>query len=82
DAADVTTISAAAGDEALAAAVAAQVPGAAVTVDDALPQGTVQLVLGSDFTGVGVAVTPPVATPTDGTYATSERTAEDTSCIA
>src|SRR3954451_7602160 len=38
---DVTTISHAAGDEALAAAVAAQVPGAAVTVDDSLPAGTV-----------------------------------------
>jgi LCP family protein required for cell wall assembly len=83
---DRTTISAAAGDEALAAAVAAQVPGAAVTVDDSLPAGTVQLVLGSDYNGVGTAVTAPVAeTPADApadTYATSERTAEDTSCIA
>jgi LCP family protein required for cell wall assembly len=79
---DVTTISHAAGDEALAAAVAAQVPGAAVTVDDSLPAGTVQLVLGSDFQGVGAAVSAPVAATPEGTYATSERTAEDTSCIA
>jgi len=80
---DVTTISAAPGDEALAAAVAAQVPGAAVTVDDSLTAGTVQLVLGSDFNGVGQAVTAPAAQPEPaGTYAASERTADDTSCIA
>src|SRR4051794_3605126 len=79
---DVTTISHATGDDARAAAVAAQLPGAAVTVDDSLAEGTVQLVLGSDFNGIGTAVTAPVAQTTDGTYATSERTAEDTSCIA
>jgi LCP family protein required for cell wall assembly len=79
---DVTTISSASGDEALAAAVAEQVPGAAVTVDDSLAAGTVQLVLGSDFTGVGAAVSAPTADTPAGTYATSERTAEDTSCIA
>ena len=80
---DLTTISHATGDDAAAAAVAAQVPGAAVTVDDTLPAGTVQLTLGKDFTAVGQAVTPPAAAPVPaGTYATSERTADDTSCIA
>jgi len=79
---DVTTISYATGDDAAAAAVAAQVPGAAVTVDDSLTAGTVQLVLGSDFNGIGQAVTAPSAEPEAGTYAASERTAEDTSCIA
>ena len=87
DATDVTTISHATGDEALAAAVAAQVPGAAVTADDTLAAGTVQLVLGADSLAVGAAVSAPAAeTPADSTpadtYATSERTAEDTSCIA
>jgi LCP family protein required for cell wall assembly len=81
--ADLTAITHAPGDEARAAAVAAQVPGAAVTVDAALPAGTVQLTLGEDFTAVGQAVTPPAAAPVpDGTYAVSERTADDTSCIA
>ncbi|WP_138732816.1 LCP family protein [Modestobacter excelsi] len=79
---DVTTVSAATGDEALAAAVAAQVPGAAVTVDDSLTSGTVQLVLGADSNGIGSPVSAPVADTPAGTYASSERTAEDTSCIA
>jgi LCP family protein required for cell wall assembly len=84
-ASDVTTISAATGDDALAAAVAAKVPGATVTVDDSVPAGTVQLVLGADFNGIGQAVTAqsaPSPAPESGTYASSERTAEDTSCIA
>jgi LCP family protein required for cell wall assembly len=79
---DVTTISHATGDDALAAAVAAQVPGAAVTVDDSLASGTVQLVLGADFRGIGAAVSAPAAETPAGTYASSERTAQDTSCIA
>ena len=66
----------------LAAAVAAQVPGAAVTADDSLTPGAVQLVLGADFTGVGAAVSAPVADAPADTYASSERTADDTSCIA
>ena len=81
EATDLTTISHASGDEALAAAVAAQFPGAAVAVDDTLAPGTVQLVLGADSNGVGAAVSPPVADTPDNTYAASERTAEDTSCI-
>ncbi|WP_237492284.1 LCP family protein [Modestobacter sp. L9-4] len=79
---DRTTIAAAPGDEAKAAAVAAQVPGAAVTVDAAVPAGTVQLTLGKDFQAVGQAVDAPAPAPAPaGTYATTERTAEDTSCI-
>jgi len=79
---DLTTISFAPGDDAKAAVLAGQIPGAAVTADDSLTAGTVQLVLGTDFNGIGQAVTAPSAAPTDGTYASSERTADDTSCIA
>jgi LCP family protein required for cell wall assembly len=80
---DLTTITSAPGDEAKAAALAAQVPGAAVTVDAAVPAGTVHLTLGADFNGVGQAVDAPAPAPVPaGTYATSERTADDTSCIA
>ncbi|MGY1773897.1 LCP family protein [Blastococcus sp. SYSU D00813] len=69
----------AAGDEALAATVAAQVPGALVEVDDTLTAGTVQLVLGADFNGVGV---PTTAQPAAGEVAGEDlRTAQDTSCI-
>ena len=78
----VTTISAGTADAARAALVATQVPGASVTVDDSLPTGTVQLVLGTDFTGLGQAVTAPVVTTDPDAYVTTERTAEDTSCIA
>jgi LCP family protein required for cell wall assembly len=74
-----TEIRFAAGDEALATTLAASVPGATTkVVDDATP-GTVQLVLGSDFNGVGQAVTAqPVAPTTEGG---NQRTAADTSCI-
>ncbi|WP_236824564.1 MULTISPECIES: LCP family protein [unclassified Blastococcus] len=74
-----TEIRHAAGDEALAAALAAVVPGAVVRlVDDAAP-GTVQLVLGADFNGIGQAVTAqPPSAPAEGEGA---RTAADTGCI-
>ncbi|MGY1722536.1 LCP family protein [Blastococcus sp. SYSU DS0533] len=74
-----TEIRHAAGDEALAAALAAVVPGAVVTVvDDATP-GTVQLVLGADFNGIGQAVTAqPPSAPAEGE---GTRTAADTGCI-
>jgi hypothetical protein len=75
---DTTTIGHRSGDEAAAALVAAQVPGAAVVVDDSVPAGTVQLVLGSDYNGVGQAVTAQAPTATD---LSNERTATDTSCI-
>jgi LCP family protein required for cell wall assembly len=75
---DTTTIGHRSGDEAAAAMVAAQVPGAAVVVDDSVPAGTVQLVIGSDYNGVGQAVTTQAPTATD---VSNERTATDTSCI-
>jgi LCP family protein required for cell wall assembly len=78
DPTDTTTVLHAPGDEAAAALLAAQVPGAAVAVDDSLPAGTVQLVIGTDYNGIGEAVTaPPPADP----GASNERTAEDSSCI-
>lgn len=80
---DRTAIAHAPGDEGKAAALAAQVPGAAVTADATLAAGTVQLTLGKDFNAVGQAVDAPPPVPVEpGTYASSERTADDTSCIA
>jgi LCP family protein required for cell wall assembly len=73
-----TTVSHRTGDEAAAALVAAQVPGAAVTVDDSLPAGTVTLVLGADYNGIGAEVDPSSAS---GGPAADQRTATDTSCI-
>jgi LCP family protein required for cell wall assembly len=76
---DQTFVRYAAGDEALAATLAAQVPGAVVEADDALTTGTVQLVLGSDFNGVGVPTT--VQPAPDEVAGEDLRTAQDTSCI-
>ena len=76
-----TTISHGAGDAAAAALLAAQVPGAAVTVDDSLPAGTVELVLGEDYEGLGQAVTPEVPAEPEGDSTTGERTAADSTCI-
>ncbi|MGY1743498.1 MULTISPECIES: LCP family protein [unclassified Blastococcus] len=76
---DRTLVRYASGDEALAATVAAQVPGSVLEADDTLTSGTVQLVLGSDFNGVGVATT---AQPAPGEVAGEDlRTAQDTTCI-
>lgn len=75
-----TEIRYAAGDEALAATLAAAVPGATQVASDDATSGTVQLVLGSDFNGVGQAVTPPAA-PATTTEGEDQRTAADTSCI-
>jgi LCP family protein required for cell wall assembly len=67
------------GDEAMANTVAATVPGAALEADDQLTPGTVQLVLGSDFNGIGQALSAPEATePVEGEDA---RTAAETTCI-
>jgi LCP family protein required for cell wall assembly len=75
-----TEIRYAAGDQALANTLAAQVKGAHLTQQSGVTPGTVQLVLGSDFTAVGrplaQAATTPAATSTD-----RARTAADTSCI-
>ena len=78
DPTDTTTVRHHPGDEAAAALVAAQVPGAAVSVDDSVPAGTVQLVIGTDYNGIGQAVTAPSRPPT--APATSGRRT-DTSCI-
>jgi LCP family protein required for cell wall assembly len=79
-----TEIRYAAGDETLAAALAAAIPGATVVAKDDVTSGTVQLVLGSDFNGVGQAVTPPApaaAAPAATTVGEDQRTAADTTCI-
>jgi LCP family protein required for cell wall assembly len=74
-----TEIRYASGDEALAGTLAAAIPGATTKQLDGATSGTVQLVLGSDFNGVGQPVTaaPPAATTTGE----DPRTAADTSCI-
>ena len=67
------------GDEALATTLAGQIPGSVVEVDDTLPAGAVQLVLGEDFNGVGV---PTTVQPAPGEVVGEDlRTAQDTSCI-
>jgi LCP family protein required for cell wall assembly len=76
-----TEIRYAAGDEALAATLAASLPGAVTKQVDDAKTGTVQLVLGSDFNGVGQAVTAPAAPAAPTTAAADARTAADTSCI-
>jgi hypothetical protein len=78
---DTTAVRHAGGDEDAAALVAAEVPGAAVTVDESLPAGTVSLVLGTDYNGIGAAVDTPQPAPGSGGPASDERTATDTSCI-
>src|SRR3712207_3860826 len=73
---ELTEVRYATGDEALAATVAATMPGAAAVADDTLTPGTVQLVLGTDFNAVGSPVDAPVA---PGTVAGEDaRTAADT----
>jgi LCP family protein required for cell wall assembly len=75
-----TTIRYAAGDEALAATLAAQIPGAASEASDDATAGTVQLILGEDFNGIGQATAPPAA-PSSAASAEPPRTAADTTCI-
>jgi LCP family protein required for cell wall assembly len=77
-----TEIRYAQGDEALAATVAAAIPGATTTLSTDPTAGTVQLILGSDFTKVGQKVTataPPAAAST--VQGEDARTAADTTCI-
>jgi LCP family protein required for cell wall assembly len=69
------------GDEALANTLLASVPGATLTASTDTTKGTVELVLGSDFNGVGQAVTATPATPAPTTQGEDARTAADTSCI-
>jgi hypothetical protein len=75
----VTEIRYAAGDEALATTLAGVIPGATTKQVDDATSGTVQVVLGSDFNGVGQAVTAQPPAPT--TQGEDPRTAADTSCI-
>ena len=73
-----TTVRHPPGDGAAAALVAAQVRGAATKADAAVPAGTVQLVIGADYNGIGQAVTPPVRADGDGS---GGRRAADPGCI-
>jgi len=77
----VTEIRYAAGDEALANALLAQVPGATLTATDDATAGTVQLVLGSDFNGVGQAVTVAPAAAAPATEGEDQFNAANTDCI-
>jgi LCP family protein required for cell wall assembly len=76
-----TEIRHAPGEEALASTVLAAVPGAAVVESAEVPAGTVHLVLGSDFNGVGQDVTVAPAPAATSSSAEKPRTAADTNCI-
>jgi LCP family protein required for cell wall assembly len=77
-----TEIRYAEGDEARARALAEVVPGAKLTKSADATTGTVQLVLGSDYNGVGQAVTEqPAAAEEPATEGKDARTAADTTCI-
>jgi hypothetical protein len=78
---DTTLVRHAAGDEALAATLAAAVPGAVVEESEDATSGTVQLVLGSDFNAVGQAVDPAAPAAEVEGEGEDARTAADTSCI-
>ena len=79
---EVTEIRYAAGDDALAATLAGSVPGAVTQQVDDATSGTVQLVLGSDYNGIGQAVTAqPAPAAADVTEVEQPRTAADVSCI-
>ena len=74
-----TEIRYAAGDQALAAALATAIPGVTTSESEEPTKGTVDLVIGSDFNGVGQALTAPK--PTDTVKGEDARTAADTGCI-
>jgi LCP family protein required for cell wall assembly len=74
-----TEIRHAAGDEGLAATLAAAIPGAVVVLNEQVAAGSVELVLGSDFNGVGHAV--DVVAPVAPVAGEDARTAADTTCI-
>jgi LCP family protein required for cell wall assembly len=76
-----TEIRYASGDEGLAATLAAAIPGATQVASEDAVSGTLQLVLGEDFNGVGQAVTAPPATGAPATEGEDQRTAADTGCI-
>ena len=76
-----TEIRYAAGDEALAATLAASIPGATTAQVDDVESGVVQLVLGSDFNGVGTALATPETTAAAPVEGEDPRTAADVTCI-
>ncbi len=76
---EVTEIRFATGDEALAATLAATIPGALSAQSDEPARGTVHLILGSDFNGIGQPVTAPA--PVEVVQGEAPRTAADTGCI-
>ncbi|HEY0125597.1 MAG TPA: LCP family protein, partial [Blastococcus sp.] len=74
-----TEIRHAAGDQALAGTLAASVPGATIAEAEEPVPGTLELVLGSNFNGVGQPVTAPE--PVEVVTGEDPRTAADTTCI-
>jgi LCP family protein required for cell wall assembly len=76
-----TEVRYAAGDQGLATTAAAAIPGAATTQSTDPAAGTVQVILGSDFTKVGRAVPATAAAPAASVAGEDARTAADTTCI-
>ena len=76
-----TEIRYAAGDEALAATLATQLPGTTTAQVDDVSSGTVQLVIGSDFVGIGQPLAAPAVTTAPTVDGEDARTAADTGCI-
>jgi hypothetical protein len=74
-----TEIRYAAGDQALANTLAAAIPGVTTAESEEPTKGTVDLVIGSDFNGIGQALTAPQ--PTEPVEGEDARTAADTGCI-
>jgi LCP family protein required for cell wall assembly len=74
-----TGIRYAAGDQALANTLAAAIPGATVTESEEATSGIVELIIGSDFNGIGQPLTAPE--PTEPVEGEDARTAADTGCI-
>jgi hypothetical protein len=74
-----TGIRYAAGDQAMANTLAAAIPGATLTESEEATSGTVELIIGSDFNGIGQALTAPE--PTEPVEGEDARTAADTGCI-
>jgi LCP family protein required for cell wall assembly len=76
-----TEIRYAAGNEPLAATLAASIPGATTAPDESGTSGVVQLVLGSDFNGLGQPLAAPATTAAAPVEGEDARTAADTTCI-
>lgn len=77
----VTEIRFAEGQEAQAAAVAAAIPGVVPRLDPTVTDPVVQLVIGTDFNGIGQQVDPASAPDPAADPEAPPRTAADTSCI-